>query len=146
MDQVAKFKRTWDLVPVFQIVRKIHENYCSCFYLSIGHVWGPNELWFKRYIQKCTVSYTNTHHDVTDLVNHGTDKNTKTWISWQRNITFFRNKEILNLCLRWHILRSYLFVAEVALSRWPASLLKMSLFHKCFSNILLVKTNYLVST
>ena len=27
----------------------------------------------------------------------------------------------------------------------PASLLKMSLFHRCFSNILLVKTNYLVS-
>ena len=28
--------------------------------------------------------------------------------------------------------------------RLPASLLKMSLFHRCFSNILLVKTNYLV--
>ena len=28
----------------------------------------------------------------------------------------------------------------------PASLLKMSFFHSCFSNILLVKTNYLVST
>ena len=27
----------------------------------------------------------------------------------------------------------------------PAFLLKMSLFRKCFSNILLVKTNYLVS-
>ena len=30
--------------------------------------------------------------------------------------------------------------------RWPASLLKMSLFHRCFSNILLVRTNYLVYT
>ena len=30
--------------------------------------------------------------------------------------------------------------------QWPAYLLKMSLFHSCFSNILLVKTNYLVST
>ena len=28
----------------------------------------------------------------------------------------------------------------------PASLLKMPLFHRCFSNILVVKTNYLVST
>ena len=27
----------------------------------------------------------------------------------------------------------------------PASLLKMALFHRCFSNLLLVKTNYLVS-
>ena len=26
----------------------------------------------------------------------------------------------------------------------PASLLKMSLFHRCFSNILLVKINYLI--
>ena len=33
-----------------------------------------------------------------------------------------------------------LFSANV----WPASLLKMSLFHRCFSNISLVKTNYLV--
>ena len=40
-------------------------------------------------------------------------KNTKTWISWERNIIFLRNKKILNLCLRWHILRSYRFVAEV---------------------------------
>ena len=29
--------------------------------------------------------------------------------------------------------------------RWPASLLKMSLLHRWFSNILLLKTNYLVS-
>ena len=27
------------------------------------------------------VSCTNTHHDVTDLINHGMVKNTKTWIS-----------------------------------------------------------------
>ena len=40
-------------------------------------------------------------------------KNTKTWISWERNIIFRRNKAILNLCFRWHILRIYRFVAEV---------------------------------
>ena len=56
---------------------------------------------------------TNTHHDVTDLVNHGMVKSTKTWISWERNITFLQNKKILNLYLRWHILRSYGFLAEV---------------------------------
>ena len=54
-----------------------------------------------------------THHDVIDLVNHGMVKNTKTWISWEWNITLLWNKEILNLCLIWHILRSYRFVAEV---------------------------------
>ena len=40
-------------------------------------------------------------------------KNTKTGISWERNVIFLRNKKILNLCLRWLILRSYRFVAEV---------------------------------
>ena len=28
-------------------------------------------------------------------------------------MTFLRNKKILNLCLKWHILRSYYFVPEV---------------------------------
>ena len=59
------------------------------------------------------VSCTNTHHDVTDLVNYRIVKNTKTWISREQNITLLWNKNILNLCLRWHILRSYSFTAEV---------------------------------
>ena len=33
------------------------------------------------------VSCTNTHHDVTDFVNHGMVKNTKTWISWEHNLS-----------------------------------------------------------
>ena len=56
---------------------------------------------------------TNTHHDVTDLINHGMVKNNKTWISQEQNITFLWNKKIRNLCLRRRILRSYHFVAEV---------------------------------
>ena len=67
----------------------------------------------KIYSKMYLVSCTNTHRDVTDSVNHGMVKNKKTWISWERNIIFLRNKSILNLCLRWHILRSYCFVAEV---------------------------------
>ena len=35
------------------------------------------------------VSCTSTHHDVTDLVNHGKCKNTKTWISYEWNINLF---------------------------------------------------------
>ena len=100
-------KRTWNLSPVFQIVQKLYENYCPFLYLSIGQVWLLNELWFKRYIQKCT------HLDVTDLVNHGMVENTKSWISWGRYITFLRNKKMINLYLRWHILRNYRFVAKV---------------------------------
>ena len=67
----------------------------------------------KIYLKKNLASWTKTHHDVTDLVNHEMVKNAKTWISWERNITFLEKKKILNLCLRWHILRSYHFLAEV---------------------------------
>ena len=67
----------------------------------------------KIYLKICPVSCTNIHHDVTDLVKHGMLKNTKTWISWERNITLLRNKKILNVCLRWDILRSFGFVVEV---------------------------------
>ena len=65
----------------------------------------------KIYPNMYLVSCTNTHRDVTNSVNHGMV--TKTWISWERNRIFLRNKKILNLCLRWHILRSYRFVAEI---------------------------------
>ena len=59
------------------------------------------------------VSYTNTHHDIKDLLNHGMVENTKTWLSWEQSITFLWNKKILNLCLRWHIMRSCHFAVEV---------------------------------
>ena len=102
MEQVAKLKRTWDLAPILQMVQKIPGNHCPCLYLSI--------VVQKIHSKMHPVSRTNTHHDVT---NFGMVEITKTWISWEQNITFLRNKKILNLCLRWHFLRSYCFVAEV---------------------------------
>ena len=110
--QVAKFKRTWNLAPVSQIVQKITENYCTCLYLSTGQVWWLHDLWFKRYIQKCTLSH------VLILVVTSLIWSIMEWLKiqkleWERNIIFLRNKKILNLCCRWHILRSYRFVAEV---------------------------------
>ena len=65
------------------------------------------------YTKMFPVSCTNSYHDVTDLLNHGMVKNTKNWISWEQNITFLGNKKNCNLYLRWHILRSYHFVADV---------------------------------
>ena len=67
----------------------------------------------KDIFKNVPASCDNTHHDVTDLVNHEMIKNTKTWISCERNKAFLWNKKILNLCLRCHILRSYRFVPEV---------------------------------
>ena len=44
------------------------------------------------------VSCTSIHNDVTDLVNHGTVKNAKIWISQEWNITFLWNKK-----KPWHV-------------------------------------------
>ena len=60
-----------------------------------------------------TVTFSNTHHDVTDLVNLEMVKNAKTWLSWERNITFLQNKKIISLSLWWRIVRNYNFVVEV---------------------------------
>ena len=113
MKEVAKLKRTLNLAPVLQIFQKILENYCSWLYLLIGQVWWLNELWFRRYIQKWALSHVIILIMVTHLVNHGMVENTKNLISWEWNIAFLRNKKILNLFFRWHILGSYRSVAEV---------------------------------
>ena len=60
-----------------------------------------------------SVTCSNTHHDVTDLVNLEMVKNAKTWLSWERNITFLQNKKIISLSLWWRIVRNYNFVVEV---------------------------------
>ena len=126
LGQVTKLKRTWNLAIVSQTVQTITENYCPCLYLSTGQVWWLHDLWFKRYIQKCTLSHLlNTHRGVTDLVNQGMVKNTKTWISWERNITFLQNKKFL--CIRWHILRSYHSVTEVTF-KFLLSVIRISRF------------------
>ena len=80
--------------------------------LLISINWPTLELRFERYIRKCTVFCTNIHLDVIDLVHHGMVKNTK-FDYLENETTFLRNKKIINLCLRWHILRSYRFIVEV---------------------------------
>ena len=96
---------------------KLFQKFLKLLPLFISINWPCLGTWWvvvqKIYSKMYPVSCTNTHHDVTDLLNHGMAKITKTWISWERNITFLRNKKTLNLCLRWHILRSYHFVPEV---------------------------------
>ena len=113
LGQVAKLKRTWNLASVLQIVQKVTVNYSPCLYLSTGWVWWLHELWFKRYIQKCTLSHVLILVMTSKIVSHGIVKNTKTWISWEWDIIFYKIKKFFNLCFRWHLLRSYRFVAEV---------------------------------
>ena len=57
---------------------------------------------WKIYSKMHPVSCTYTDHDVIDLENPGIVKNAKTWISWEPNKTFLRNKKTLYLCLNWH--------------------------------------------
>ena len=76
--------------------------------VSLAYIYQLTN-WSKMHPVWCS----NTHRDVTNFVNHGMAKNTKTWISWEWNLMFLQNKKILNLWLRWHILRGYCFAAEV---------------------------------
>ena len=56
----------------------------------------------------------NTHRDVTDVVNRVIIKNVRAWVSLKWNITVLGNKNILlNLHLRWRILKSYCLAVEV---------------------------------
>ena len=68
-------KRGWNLAPVPEIVQKIPENYCSCQLAKFGDLMscGPKDI-----LKMHPVLGTDTHHDVTGLVNHGMVKNTKT--------------------------------------------------------------------
>ena len=126
---------------------KSPKNYCPCLYLSIGQVWWLNERVAvqKIYSKMHPVLRTNTHPDVTDLINHGMVKNTRTYISWEPNITFQRNKKILNLCLRWYILRSYRFAFYHAFSSMleTGSYCKKHFHH--FKGLLLKQTKQFTS-
>ena len=88
-------KDSWKLLVLF------------CLYLSTGQVWWINEFWSKIYIQECSCTCTNNHLDVTNLANHG-----MVILNIMKTENSF-SMEFLNLFLRWHILRSYLFVAKV---------------------------------
>ena len=89
-------RRTWNLAAVLKIVQKISENYCPCLYLLIYQVWWLRVVVQKIHLKMHPASCTNTHHDVTDLLNHGMVKNTKTWVSWEWNVTFLWNEKALN--------------------------------------------------
>ena len=110
MGPFSKLQRTWNLTPDLKTVQRIPVNYFPCLCLSIGRVWSLHGMWFNIYLKMHPVSCSNTHHEVTHMVNHGKVENTKTWTSWEGNITFLPNKKIVNVCLRLHILRTYYFL------------------------------------
>ena len=81
------------------VVLFVTKNVLCCLVLLI--VFNSFEISYWMYFvvierkkKKHLVSCTNTHHDVTGLVNHGMVKNTKTGISGGQNITFLQNRKI----------------------------------------------------
>ena len=78
---------------------KLFKWFLNLFSLFISINWPSLATWRvvvqKTYSKMHPVSYTNIHRDVTDLVNHWMVKNRKSWISWERKITFLRNKKFL---------------------------------------------------
>ena len=97
IEQVAKLKKAWNLAPVLQILQKISEKYCPCLYLSIDQVWLVNDLWFKRYVEKCTLPHVLILIMMSQIYmeNQEIVKNTKTRICQKQNITFFETKKFL---------------------------------------------------
>ena len=73
-----------------------------------------SQVWWQVFVQKIYSKFhpvlcAHNYREVTDLGNHGMVKIVKTWRPWGMNINFLWNKNILKLCLRWHILRSCCF-------------------------------------
>ena len=101
-------KSTWNLAPVLQIVKRFLKVIVVVYIYQLAKFGEIINCGSKMHLVSCT----NAH-----------GKNTKTWISWEPNITFLRNEQILSLCLRWHILNSYRFVAEVTFKRFLLSFL-----------------------
>ena len=80
LGQIAKLKRTWNLAPVPKLFRRLLKIITLAYIYQLAQFGdfvscGSKDL-FKN--APCLMSCTNTHRDVTDLVNHEMVKNTKT--------------------------------------------------------------------
>ena len=114
------------------------KDYWILLFLNISITWPSlvtswvvvQEIYSKMYLVSCT---NNTHHDVTDLANHWMVENRKTWIFWEWNIILLCNKKNFNMCLKWHILRSYHFVVEVTFKKIILAWIKANLLENPFN-------------
>ena len=95
----------------------------------------------KIYLKIHPVSCTNTNHDVTDFVNHRMVKNTKTWLSWENNISFLWNKKCLTCA------SDYTFGEVIVLQqRWPLKQDWITEFAFSVTRVLLVTALAFVET
>ena len=100
-------ERTCNLTPVLQIVQKTTENCSLWLYISTDEIWWLNELWFKRYIQKCTLSRVLILVITSQIW----------WIMGCLKIKYnFSTKWTNFYHIRWHISEKILFISEGNLS------------------------------
>ena len=76
LDQVAELKRAWNLAPVLQI-QKIPENIAHAFIYQLTQYGRLMSCGSKDIFKNAPCLCSNTHRDITDLVNYAMVKNTK---------------------------------------------------------------------
>ena len=54
--------------------------------------WCP-QIFSGSDTETCTVSCSNAHHDVSDLVNYWVVKNAKSWLSWTEDDFYMKQKQ-----------------------------------------------------
>ena len=113
MEHLTKWKWTWKWTQSSRLFKRFLKIIALVYIYQLAKFCDLTSCSSTDIFKNARVTCTNTHHDVTDLVNDEMVENTKTWISWERSISLLQNKKTLNLCLRRHMLRSYRFVAEV---------------------------------
>ena len=132
--KIVKFIKTCDQYPLrFHFV-----NFFICKFSNFFNCWGKNRSSENAAWEEWVISFCLGDNDK----NLGGEFCLGVWVKTNRFNFLNHNVFASNL----NTINLKLFCNHGGIYRWPASLLKMSLFHRCFSNILLVKTNYLVST
>ena len=76
--------------------KRFQKNIDLAYIYQLNKFAGLMSCSSRDMLKNAPVSCSNTHHDVIDLVNQGMVKNTKSWISRERNITFlYKTKNVL---------------------------------------------------
>ena len=113
MNNWSTLKRTWNLSLVTKLFKR------SLKFISLAYIYlllkfcglmscGSKDI-FKNAPYYHHVLYA------TDLINMGWLKIQNIEYLENRTELFYKTKKIINLWLRWHILKSYCFVAEVTI-------------------------------
>ena len=118
--------------PIQKIVQNISSKNCQWQYLLVGHVL--NQLWFKRYNQKCSRSHVSILIMMWKLLKF------MEWFKIKQNeylnnwTELFHDMKNLKLCLKDYIFRSYDFFPEATFYQSWWWKLKFTKPNRCWLN------------